>query len=42
MSPDLLSSPQVDGDEGVGGHHFAYIQEFLAEVVALVGKTAGV
>jgi len=30
---------QVDNDDG-SGHHFAFIQEFLAEVVALVGKTA--
>jgi len=35
-----LDNFQVESEEGHGGHHFAFIQEFLAEVVALVGKTA--
>ena len=35
-----LDNFMVDSEEGHGGHHFAYIQEFLAEVVSLVGKTA--
>ena len=35
-----LDNYQVDKDEGHDGHHFAFIQEFLAEVVSLVSKTA--
>jgi len=37
-----LDNFQVDGgmdDYEPGTHHFAFVQEFLAEVVALVGKT---
>jgi hypothetical protein len=35
-----LDNYQVEDGGGQGGHHFAFIQEFLAELVALVGKTA--
>lgn len=40
FSVPRLDNFQVEHEEGHGGHHFAFIQEFLAEVVALVGKTA--
>ena len=37
-----LDNYQVQHQEGHGGHHFTVIQEFLAELVALVGKTADI
>ena len=37
-----LDNYQVEHQEGHGGHHFTVIQEFLAELVALVGKTADI